>query len=98
MSRQVIVKYKLKRERVEEHEALIRAVFAELAETAPEGIQYGAFKQPDGVSYVHVAFVTAKKNPLDGIVAFKAFTARIGERCVEPPEAVELTQIGAYEF
>ncbi|HEY2516290.1 MAG TPA: hypothetical protein VGI39_35710 [Polyangiaceae bacterium] len=96
--RQVIVQYKLKRDRVEEHEALIRAVFAELAQTAPEGIEYGAFKQPDGVSYVHVAFISAKKNPLDAIAAFKAFTARIGERCVEPPQAVEVTQIGAYGF
>ncbi|MGH7438694.1 MAG: hypothetical protein ACRENE_23650 [Polyangiaceae bacterium] len=96
--RQVIVRYKLAKDRVEEHEALIRAVFAELAETAPEGILYGAFKQPDGVSYVHVAFITASKNPLDGIAAFKAFTARIGERCVDPPQAVEVEQIGAYGF
>jgi hypothetical protein len=96
--RQVIVQYKLRRDRVEEHEALIRTVFAELAKTAPEGIRYGAFKQLDGVSYVHVAFIAAKKNPLDGIAAFKAFTARIGERCVEPPEAVEVTPIGTYGF
>ena len=96
--RQVIVQYKLKKDRVEEHEALIRAVFAELVETAPGGIQYGAFKQPDGVSYVHVALIAAKTNPLDAIAAFKAFTARIGERCVEPPQAVELTPIGAYGF
>jgi len=96
--RQVIVKYVLKKDRVEEHEALIRAVFAELAETAPKGIQYGAFKQPDGVSYVHVAFITAGKNPLDGLAAFKAFTARIGERCVEPPDVIDLKAIGAYGF
>jgi hypothetical protein len=96
--RQVIVKYKLKQDRVEEHEALIRAVFAELAEEAPKGIQYGAFKQPDGVSYVHIAFITAGKNPLDALAAFKAFTARIGERCVDPPDVVELKAIGAYGF
>jgi hypothetical protein len=96
--RQVIVQYKLKKDRVEEHEALIRGVFAELAKTAPAGIQYGAFKQPDGVSYVHVAFIAAEKNPLDAVAAFKAFTARIGDRCVEPPKAVEVTPIGTYGF
>ncbi|MGH7296725.1 MAG: hypothetical protein ACRELB_17430 [Polyangiaceae bacterium] len=50
------------------------------------------------MSYVHVAFVSAKKNPLDAIAAFKAFTARIRERCVEPPSAVEVQPIGAYGF
>jgi hypothetical protein len=93
-----MVRYELKKERVEEHEALVRAVFAELATAAPEGIRYAAFKEPDGVSYVHVAFIAAKTNPLDAIVAFKAFTARIGERCVEPPAVVEVTQLGAYGF
>ena len=52
--RRVLVRYKVKPERVEEHEALIRAVFDELAAAAPPGISYGAFKQPDGVSFVHV--------------------------------------------
>jgi hypothetical protein len=94
--RQVIVQYKLKSERVEEHEALIRAVFDELARTSPQGIRYAALKRPDGVSYVHMAFVAAKSNPLDAIAAFKAFTARIAERCVEPPQVVDLTPIGVY--
>jgi hypothetical protein len=94
--RQVIVQYKLKSERVEEHEALIRAVFDELAKTTPEGIRYAAFKKPDGVSYVHVALVAARSNPLDAVAAFKTFTARIGERCVQPPEVIDLMQIGAY--
>jgi hypothetical protein len=96
--RKVIVQYKLKADRVEEHEALIRAVFDELARTAPDGIRYAAFKQADGVSYVHVAFVAAKDNPLNAIAAFKAFTARIGERCVEPPKTLEMTELAAYRF
>jgi hypothetical protein len=96
--RKVIVQYKLKEDRVGEHEALIRAVFDELAKTSPDGIRYGAFKQADGVSYVHVAFLAANDNPLNAIAAFKAFTARIGERCVEPPKTLELTQLAAYGF
>jgi hypothetical protein len=96
--RRVIVRYKVKKERVEEHEALIRAVFEELAQAAPPGIRYGAFKQSDGVSFVHVAFIDAEKNPLDAIAAFKAFTARIGERCDEPPQAIDLATVGAYGF
>ena len=96
--RRVMVSYKVKPDRVEEHEALIRAVFDELAKAAPAGIRYGAFKQPDGVSFVHVAFISAEKNPLDAIAAFKAFTARIQERCDEPPVAADLVEVGAFGF
>ena len=70
---QVMVRYKVKADRIEEHEGLIRKVFAELAESAPPGIRYGAFKLADGVSFVHIALITADKNPLDTLPAFKAF-------------------------
>jgi hypothetical protein len=96
--KQVIVRYKVKKERVEEHEALVRAVFKELARTAPAGLRYVALKQADGVSFVHVAFVEAAKNPLDAIAAFTAFTAKIGERCDEPPKVEDLTKVGGYGF
>jgi hypothetical protein len=96
--RRVIVEYKVKKAKVAEHEALVRAVFDELAKSAPPGIRYAALKRPDGVSFVHVAFMSAKKNPLDSIAAFDAFTARIGERCEAPPVVVDLTEIGAYEL
>ncbi|HEX4337318.1 MAG TPA: hypothetical protein VH062_15485 [Polyangiaceae bacterium] len=98
MARQVLVQYKVKADRVEEHEALIRNVFAELAATKPEGIRYGAFKRADGVSFVHVALVTADQNPLDAIKAFKAFGERIKERCDEPPEVADLKPIGVFEL
>jgi len=94
--RNVMVRYKVKRDRLEEHEALIRTVFQSLKEAAPPGIRYGAFKQPDGLSFVHLAFITAEGNPLDAIAAFKAFTAGIRERCETPPETVVLTEVGAY--
>jgi hypothetical protein len=96
MARKVLVTYKVKPSRVEEHEALIRAVFAELAKTAPDAIRYGAFKRPDGVSFVHFSVVTAAENPLDSLASFKAFTAEVRDRCDEPPQVVELTPIGMY--
>lgn len=98
MARRVLVRYRLKPDRVAEHEALIAGVFAELDRKKPEGIRYGAFKRADGVSYVHVALVTADENPLDHVAAFKAFAERIKERCDEPPEVVELTPVGSYGF
>jgi hypothetical protein len=96
--RHVIVRYRVKKERVGEHEALIRAVFDELSKSRPTGLHYAAYKQPDGVSFVHVARVAAKENPLDSLAAFKAFTLAIRERCDEPPQAVDVTAVGAFGF
>jgi hypothetical protein len=98
MARQVLVRYRVKPERVAEHEALIHAVFAELARTQPKGIQYRAYKRDDGVSFVHFALVSADTNPLDTVAAFKAFGERIKERCDAPPEVVDLTVVGAFGF
>src|SRR5690349_3609895 len=98
MARRVLVRYQVKPERIAEHEALIRDVMAELASTTPPGIRYGAFKQPDGVSFVHLALIDADKSPLDSSPAFQAFTERIKERIVAPPDVVELTTIGAFGF
>jgi hypothetical protein len=96
--RSVIVRYKVKKDRLEEHVSLVRAVFDELAKSAPPGIRYAAFQQPDRVSFVHVAFIDARKNPLDAIAAFGAFTAKIRDRCEEMPEAIDLTPVGAFGF
>jgi hypothetical protein len=91
-----MVRYRVKADRVGEHEGLIRAVFDELGKTSPAGIKYGAFRQADGVSFVHIAFIDAASNPLDAVAAFKAFTERIRERCDEMPSTAELTAVGAF--
>ncbi len=96
MARQVLVQYRVKAERVAEHEGLIHAVFDELAAKAPHGIRYGAFKRADGVSFVHFALVSAQENPLNAVAAFKAFGERIKERCDVPPEVSDLTEIGTF--
>jgi len=98
MARKVIVQYRVKPACVSEHETLIHAVFDELSAKAPTGIAYGAFKRADGVSFVHIAFVSADENPLEAIAAFKAFGARIRERCEVPPEVSELTEVGVFGF
>ncbi len=92
-----MVRYRVKAERLAEHEALVRAVFDELRAKAPSGIRYGAYKH-DALSFVHVAFVEAEANPLQALEAFRAFTAKIAERCDEPPSTVELTEVGAFAF
>ena len=95
--KRVMVRYRVKPDRIEENERYIRAVFAALQEDAPDGVRYASFKQDDGASFVHIASIEADQNPLQDLPAFKAFTADIRDRCDEPPVAVELSEIGSYK-
>ena len=94
--RQVMVRYKVKPERVEENEQLVRAVYDELAATAPAGLRYATFRLDDGVSFVHIASVEGESNPLAEVEAFARFQAGISDRCEEPPVATQAQTIGSY--
>jgi hypothetical protein len=97
-----IVQYKVKKDRAQENEDLIKKVFEELHKSAPAGVSYAVFKGLDGVSFFHI--VTAKTKPADNPIpklsAFKAFQAGIRERCAEPPVTTDLEEqsIGSYGF
>ena len=93
--RQVMVRYKVKPERVAENEELVRAVYAELHEVEPEGLRYATYRLPDGVSFVHLA-KTEAANPLPEMAAFRRFQENIRDRCDEPPAVVELHEVGSY--
>jgi hypothetical protein len=56
--RQVMVRYRVKPEHAAANEALVRAVYEELAQTQPDGLQYATYKLDDGVSFVRVAAAT----------------------------------------
>jgi L-rhamnose mutarotase len=94
--RQVMVRYKVKPDRVEENEQLVRAVYDELAATRPAGLRYATFRLEDGVSFVHVASVEGEHNPLADVEAFARFQADVRDRCDEPPVATQLHEVGAY--
>ncbi len=98
--KRVLVRYRVKADRAAENEMYIKRVFEELMETGPAGLRYASFKQDDGVSFVHIASIETDdgNNPLSESPAFKAFQAEIKDRCVEPPVAVDLNEIGAYRF
>ena len=95
--KRVIVRYRVKPERVAENEELVRGVYAELHEAAPDGLRYGTFRLEDGVSFVHIA-ERGDDNPLRQIAAFQRFQEGIGDRCDEPPVAVEMHEIGTYRL
>jgi quinol monooxygenase YgiN len=94
--RQVMVRYKVKPDRVEENEALVRAVYDELAAGEPAGLRYATFRLDDGVSFLHIAAVEGEHNALAEVEAFARFQAGVRERCEEPPVVTELHEVGSY--
>ena len=96
----MMVRYKVKADRAAENEGYISRVFEQLKRENPPGLHYAVFKLDDGVSFIHMAARddTDGSNPLTALSAFQAFTAKIGERCEEPPAGVELQPVAAYAW
>jgi hypothetical protein len=91
----VMVRYRVRPDRVAENEELVRAVYDELASAQPEGLRYATFKLSDGVTFIHIA-EHGQENPLREVRAFRQFQQAIDERCDEPPVATEMSEVGAY--
>lgn len=92
-----MVRYKVRPDRADENEALVRAVYEELALKRPDGLRYATFRLPDGVSFMHVVIETDEPGRiLNDVAAFTAFVTDIASRCDEPPVATEITLVGSY--
>jgi hypothetical protein len=97
--RTVMVRYRVKPDRVAENEKLIREVYEELHRDGREGLRYATFKLEDGVSFMHVAEVSdPDTNPLGTVAAFARFQEDIAERCEEPPRVTTLSTVGSYRL
>ena len=93
----VMVRYRVKPVRAAENEELVRAVYAALHRTQPDGFRYATYRLDDGVSFVHVAsHADGVPNPLTELEAFQRFQKEIGDRCDEPPAPSLLREIGSY--
>jgi hypothetical protein len=93
-----MVRYTVKPGRAAENERYVEQVFAELAESAPAGVQYATFKLDDGVTFVHLYAQEADDEPavLPSLAAFRAFRAGLNERCEAPPVRTVLHEVGSY--
>jgi hypothetical protein len=98
--KRILVRYKTKPDRARENETLVAAVFQQLRERAPAGIRYSAMKLADGATFVHVVEIDTPdgSNPLGNLDAFKAFQKDIKDRCIEPPQASDVTLVGDYRL
>ncbi|HEX9511534.1 MAG TPA: antibiotic biosynthesis monooxygenase [Puia sp.] len=97
-TKKVVVRYKLKADRVKENEQFIKAVFRQLHEMQPEGIRYTVYKLADGVSFVHIVFyeTEAAHKTFNSLPAFRDFQAQAKDRFEELPLVSEAEEIGVY--
>jgi hypothetical protein len=98
--KRIMVRYKVKPDRVAENENLIEQVFEQLSREKPAGVRYAAFKLTDGASFIHIVSIETPdgSNPLMNMASFRDFVAQIRERCVELPVPVELIELESYHF
>jgi hypothetical protein len=96
--KQVMVRYKVKPDRVQENERLVRAVYDELRRVEPAGLRYATYKLDDGVSFVHLAETEGdeESSPLQQLTAFQEFRRNLGDRTDEGPVVTELDQVGSF--
>ena len=97
--KKVLVRYKVKSDRANENEDLIKAVYRQLAEEKIEGFHYCTLRVSN-TSFVHIAFSKTKaaNDRFADLTSFKKFQANIGDRCEETPVVEEVTMIGSYNF
>ncbi len=94
-----MIRYKVRPDRAQENEALVRAVYEQLNRERPGALHYATFKMPDGVSFMHLVFETDQPGRiLNEVPAFQAFVMDIASRCDEPPIATEISVVGSYDF
>ncbi len=91
-----MIRYKTRPDAANENARLVAAVYAALAEADPGEFRYITYRLSDGVTFVHVAHHEGETNPLSSLSAFAEFQKDLANRCVEPPQPMAATIVGAY--
>ena len=96
----VMVTYKVKPDRVQENEDLVKAVYDELRQKNDPDIHYATFKLDDGLTFTHIASFASpeKQAALTDSKSFSAFRENLPDRCEVPPDPQKLTEIDSYNF
>jgi hypothetical protein len=95
----VMVRYRVKPDRVQENERLVNDVYEELGEVQPDGFRYATFKLDDEAGFMHLAVqADGVENPLPKLAAFGRFQADIADRCEEQPVVTPLEEVGSFRL
>lgn len=96
--KQTLVQYKIRADKVEENEQLVRAVYQQLDEEGLEGFRYMTLKLQDGQTFMHIALAASEETNavFTSLPAFQEFRANIKARCEQLPVAGSVLLIGVF--
>jgi hypothetical protein len=95
---QRLIRYRTKPDQAAANAELVRAVYAELHRTHPDGFRYATLQLDDQVTFIHLVQSEYDPSPILAVKAFGVFQAGILDRCDEPPAQQAFTEIGSYRF
>jgi len=98
--KKILVRYRIKANKVAENEQLVKEVYEQLHVIQIEGLRYATIKLEDGVTFVHIAYHENEQvsKELGSLPAFRKFTENINDRCDEPPLVSSVSIVGSYNF
>jgi hypothetical protein len=91
----MLVRYRVKPEKIEENQRLIGEVFRELRAKSPEDVRYLVLKLSDG-TFCHL--VEDGSKTIASLEAFAAFRRNGEDRRIDEPQQLEATVIGNYRM
>ncbi|GAA0371488.1 hypothetical protein GCM10009541_12540 [Micromonospora gifhornensis] len=91
----MLITYRVRPERLDEHLSLLDEVYRELAHTRPPGLRYQSLRLDDGHCFIDVVIGPHLPAPLPSLPAFVRYRAGFDERC-QDFEMSEVSVVGSY--
>ena len=93
-----LIQYRTKPDQATTNTELVRAVYAELHQTHPDGFRYATLMLDDQMTFIHIVQSEDDPSPILAVKAFGEFQAGIMDRCDQPPAQHAFAEIGSYRF
>lgn len=94
----MMIRYKVKRDQLERHLDLHRAVYEALESAPPDGVREATFQLEDEVSFVGLVEADGIPVPIEKLEAFQRYREDLDKRCDELPVMTMLHESGSFRF
>ena len=94
---EVLVEYRVSLDNVEAQEAAVRAFVDAVKASKDPGFRYASYKRPDGVSFVHHAWLENEdaRKRFQALPEFKGFAEGLNARSVDGPTVSSLDLVAS---